>query len=53
MLYISLILDAVELCMNTAIDNFEKVFLFYALTHPDEEELYGDDDDDGEQAQDR
>ena len=35
--YLSFIIDAVELCMNTAIDDFEKAFLFYALTHPDDE----------------
>jgi len=51
--YLSFIIDAVELCMNTTIDDFEKAFLFYALTHPDDEsELLmdgtEDDDDDGE-----
>jgi len=50
--YLSFIIDAVELCMNTTIDDFEKAFLFYALTHPDEEsELLMDgteDDDDDE-----
>jgi len=35
--YLSFIIDAVELCMNTTIDDFEKAFLFYALTHPDDE----------------
>jgi hypothetical protein len=35
--YLSFIIDAVELCANTTIDDFEKAFLFYALTHPDEE----------------
>ena len=50
--YLSFIIDAVELCMNTTIDDFEKAFLFYSLTHPDEEsELLMDgteDDDDDE-----
>jgi transcriptional regulator with XRE-family HTH domain len=51
--YLSFIIDAVDLCMNTTIDDFEKAFLFCALTHPDEEsellmdgtEDDGDDDD--------
>jgi transcriptional regulator with XRE-family HTH domain len=47
--YLSFIIDAVDLCMNTTIDDFEKAFLFCALTPPDEEsELSADgaDDDD-------
>jgi len=44
--YLSLIIDAVELCMNTNIDDFEKAFLFYALTPPDDwDEDSGDDDE--------
>jgi len=43
--YISLILNAVELCMNTTIDDFEKAFLYYALTQPDDEDDPGDDDE--------
>ena len=49
--YLSFIIDAVELCENTTIDDFEKAFLFFALTHPDDEsELLTDgaEDDDGE-----
>jgi hypothetical protein len=41
--YIALILNAVELCMNSNIDDFGKAFLFYALTPPDE---WDDTDDD-------
>jgi transcriptional regulator with XRE-family HTH domain len=49
--YLSFIIDAVELCINTTIDDFEKAFLFYALTHPDDESelltlLDGAEDDD-------
>ena len=45
--YLSILIDTVELCMNTTIDDFEKAFLFYALTHPDDEGGcdYDDDDD--------
>jgi transcriptional regulator with XRE-family HTH domain len=51
--YLSFIIDAVELCANTTIDDFEKAFLFYALTHPDDEsepltDSTGDDDIDGD-----
>jgi len=35
--YLSFIIDAVDLCADTTIDDFEKAFLFYALTHPDDE----------------
>ncbi len=42
--YLSFIIDAVELCVNTTIDDFEKAFLFYALTPPDDD----DEGDDGE-----
>jgi len=42
--YLSFIIDAVDLCMNTTIDDFEKAFLFYALTPPD------DDEDDPDEA---
>jgi len=41
--YLSFIIDAVELCINTTIDDFEKAFLFYALTSPEDD---GDDGDD-------
>jgi len=41
--YISFIVDAVKLCMNTTIDDFELAFLFYALTPPDDD----DESDDG------
>ena len=47
--YLSFIIDAVELCVNTTIDDFEKAFLFYSLTHPDEESellMDGTEDDD-------
>jgi hypothetical protein len=47
--YLSFIIDAVELCVNTTIDDFEKAFLFYALTHPDEKSellMDGAEDDD-------
>jgi transcriptional regulator with XRE-family HTH domain len=49
--YLSFIIDAVELCVNTSIDDFEKAFLFYATTHPDDESelsmmLDGAEDDD-------
>jgi len=52
--YLSFIIDAVELCMNTTIDDFEKAFLFHALTHPDDESellamLDGIDDDDDDE----
>ena len=40
--FLSLIIDAVELCMNTNIDDFEIAFLFYALTPPDDD---SDEDD--------
>lgn len=44
--YLSCIIDAVELCENTTIDDFEMAFLFDALTPPDEEyEDYADDED--------
>jgi transcriptional regulator with XRE-family HTH domain len=33
--YLALIIDAVELCKNTTIDDFKKAFLFYALTPPE------------------
>ena len=49
--YLSFIIDAVDLCMNTTIDDFGKAFLFYALTHPDDENeppRDGTEDDDGE-----
>jgi len=45
--YLSMIIDAVELCINTTIDDFEKAFLFYALTSPEEYDD-GDDGDDDE-----
>jgi transcriptional regulator with XRE-family HTH domain len=43
--YLSMIIDAVELCMNTKMDDFEKAFLFYALTPPDEWDDTEDDED--------
>lgn len=47
--YLSCIIDAVELCMNTTIDDFEIAFLYYALTPPDEEdEDCADNDDEDE-----
>jgi transcriptional regulator with XRE-family HTH domain len=36
--YLSFIIDAVELCVNTTIDDFKKSFLFDALTSPDAED---------------
>jgi transcriptional regulator with XRE-family HTH domain len=42
--YISLIIDAAELCMNTTIDDFENAFLFYALTPPDNDDSEEDGD---------
>lgn len=43
--YLSLIIDAVELCMNTTIDDFEIAFLFYALTPPEDDDEDCDDSD--------
>ena len=44
--YLSLVIDAVELCMNTNIDDFAKAFLFYALTPPDDwDDDSGDDEE--------
>ena len=43
--YLSFIIDAVELCMNTTMDDFDIAFLFNALTPPDEgdnEECFND-----------
>jgi transcriptional regulator with XRE-family HTH domain len=42
--YLSFIIDAVELCVNTTIDDFEIAFLFYALTPPDEDDEDGEDE---------
>jgi transcriptional regulator with XRE-family HTH domain len=44
--YLSFIIDAVELCVNTTIDDFENAFLFDALTTPDDD----DDADNDEQC---
>ena len=41
--YLSFIIDAVHLCMNTNIDDFEKAFLFYALTPPEDDDESHDD----------
>jgi hypothetical protein len=43
--YISFIVDAVDLCLNTSIDDFENAFLFYALTQPDGDSLNNNDSD--------
>ena len=43
--YLSLLIDTVEFCMNTNIDDFEIAFLHRALTPPDEEESLTNDDD--------
>jgi len=43
--FLSFIIDAVDLCMNTNIDDFENAFLFYARTPPDDDDLDDDDDD--------
>jgi len=42
--YLSFIIDAVHLCMNTNIDDFEKAFLFCALTPPEDDDESSDDD---------
>jgi transcriptional regulator with XRE-family HTH domain len=44
--FLSFIIDAVELCMDTTIDDFGNAFLFYALTPPGEDDESGDDDED-------
>jgi len=44
--YLSLIIDAVELCMNTTMDDFEKAFLFDALTPQDDDDTDDEGDDD-------
>ena len=44
--YLSFIIDAVDLCMNTTIDDFELAFLFYALTPPEENDENSDTDED-------
>lgn len=44
--YLAFIIDAVELCKNTTIDDFKKAFLFYALTPPDEADEHCEDDED-------
>ena len=44
--FLSFIIDAVELCMNTNMDDFNMAFLFNALTPPDDDE---DDPDEGDE----
>ena len=45
--YLSFLIDAVDLCMNTNIDDFGKAFLFYALTPPeDDDESHDEGEDD-------
>jgi len=48
--YLSLVIDAVDLCINSTIDDFGIAFLFYALnpTEDDNEEDVYDGEDDGD-----
>jgi transcriptional regulator with XRE-family HTH domain len=46
--YLSFLIDTVEMCQNTSINDFELVFLFDALTPSDKEDEHGEDSDDGE-----
>lgn len=41
--YLSFIIDAVESCMNTTIDDFEKFFLLDTLTLPNDKDEHGED----------
>ena len=46
--YLSFLIDTVEMCQNTSINDFELVFLFDALTPPDKDDEIVEDTEDGE-----